>query len=211
MANLPIELSQLSTGLAQASQRISSGSSDFPFIKIDKGGDWVFGVDAIEVTDGLWAINPNSFIEGFVAWGDGELLGEEMAPMAGTPIIGSNLPEIEGAKEGWQKQVGLHMVAVAGEFTGQQVIYKTNSKGGVKAVREIVAKVVDQINGGDADIVPVVELQSGSYKHKVYGKINYPVFDLDHWTDMDAATSEVLDEDETPPKKAPARRRRIAG
>ena len=138
------------------------------------------------------------------------MLGEEMAPMAGAPIVGSSLPEIEGAKEGWQKQVGLHMVAVAGEFTGQQVIYKTNSKGGVKAVREIVAKVVDQINGGDDDIVPVVELQCDSYKHKTYGKINIPILQVDHWTDMNATAIDGH-EDETPPEKAPAKRRRIAG
>jgi len=210
MANLPVELSQLSTGLAQAGQRISSGSSEFPFIKLDKGGDWVFGADAHEVTDGLWAINPNSFIEGFIAWGEGELLGEEMAPMAGTPIIGSSLPEAEGAKRGWEKQVGFHMVAISGEFTGQQVIYKVSSKGGVKAVRDIVAKVVNQINGGDADIVPVVELLSDSYKHKTYGKINVPVLSVDHWQSMNDVDTAL--EDEAPPaEKAPAKRRRIAG
>jgi|TARA_R110000824_G_scaffold125619_2_gene284809 hypothetical protein len=211
MANLPIELSNLSTGLAQAGHRISSGTSEFPFIKLDKGGDWVFGINAIEVTDGLWAINPQSFIEGFVAWGDGELLGEEMAPMANnSPIAASSLPEMAGAKYGWQKQVGLHMVAVAGEFTGQQVIYKTNSKGGVKAVREIVAEVVDQINGGDGDYVPVVELQSDSYMHRAYGKTIFPIFKVDHWTDMNATAIDGH-EDETPPEKAPAKRRRIAG
>tara|TARA_R110000787_G_scaffold69802_1_gene155241 strand:+ start:3050 stop:3685 length:636 start_codon:yes stop_codon:yes gene_type:complete len=211
MSNLPVELSQLSTGLAQAGQRISSGSSEYPFIKLDKSGDWVFGADAHEVTDGLWAINPNSFIEGFIAWGEGELLGEEMAPMAGTPIIGSSLPEQEGAKRGWEKQVGFHMVAIAGEYTGQQVIYKTSSKGGVKAVRDIVAKVVNQINGGDDDIVPVVELKSESYKHKQYGKINTPVLSVVHWQGM-GVTADEAPEDEAPPaEKAPAKRRRIAG
>jgi len=206
-SNLPVELSQLSTGLARAIQSAPVGNA--PFIKLDKSGDWVFGSDAHEVTDGLWAINPQSFTEGYIAWGAGELLGEEMAPMAGVPIELSDLPAQPGAKNGWQKQVGLQMVALSGEFKGQQVLYKTSSKGGMTAIREMVAKVVNQINGGDADIVPVVSLDSSSYVHKEYGKIQVPILTVDHWTNMDDAPEDDVPEDE--PEKAPTRRRRIAG
>ena len=211
MSNLPVELSQLSTGLAAAIQNAPVPNA--PYIKLDKSGDWIFGSDGHEVTDGLWAINPNSFTEGYIAWGSGELLGEEMAPMAGVPISLADLPAQPGAKNGWQKQVGLQMVAISGEFKGQQVLYKTSSKGGMTAIREMVAKVVNQINGGDDDFVPVVSLESSSYVHKEFGKIQVPILTVDHWTNMDGV-SEDAPEDDTPedePDKAPTRRRRIAG
>ena len=54
--NLPVELTQLAAGLEKALQL--SPVSGTPFIKLDKGGDWVFGSDGYEVRDGLWAINP---------------------------------------------------------------------------------------------------------------------------------------------------------
>tara|TARA_R110000787_G_scaffold271172_3_gene378314 strand:+ start:3133 stop:3798 length:666 start_codon:yes stop_codon:yes gene_type:complete len=214
MENVPTELSQLGTGLAQAAQRLTSSggaaSSEFPYLKMTKDRQWVFGADANEVIDSLWAVNPNSFTEGFIAWGDGEVLGEEMQAMGvQNPIIASNLPEVASQK-GWEKQVGFHMKAIAGEFTGQQVIYKTSSTGGVKATAELVLKVYNQIQAGDGDVVPVVDLQSGSYKHKKYGVINFPVFNVDHWQSMGGNTDEAP-EDETPPQDAPKRRRKIAG
>ena len=69
--------------------------------------------------------------------------------------------------------------------------------------------MVNQINGGDADIVPVVSLDSSSYVHKEYGKIQTPILTVDHWTNMDDAPEDDAPEDE--PEKAPTRRRRIAG
>lgn len=215
MSNLPTEVTQLGTGLAQAQQRISSGSSESPFIKLTKSGDWIFGADEIEVTDGLWAINPNSFIEGFIAWGEGELIGEEMAPMALTPIVLSSLPEPVGAKRGWEKQVGFMMVALSGEHEGQQVIYKASSKGGTKAVRDIVSKVVNQINAGENKIVPVVKLEKDSYKHKQYGKIFTPVLAVQEWSTMEGITLDTpIDDgdgdgdDDVPAEKPPAKKRR---
>ena len=68
---------------------------------------------------------------------------------------------------------------------------------------------LNAIKGGDDDIVPVVALESTSYAHKEYGKINTPILAIDHWTSMDGGTAdEVKDE---PEPEAPTKRRRIAG
>jgi hypothetical protein len=69
-------------------------------LKMDKTGHWVFGADQTEVDAGsLWAVNPFSFVHGYIAWGEGEVLGEKMVSIT-TP-----LPELEaappGAKRGW--------------------------------------------------------------------------------------------------------------
>jgi hypothetical protein len=46
-------------------------------LKMDKTGHWVFGADQTEVEEGsLWAANPFSFVHGYIAWGNGEVLAE---------------------------------------------------------------------------------------------------------------------------------------
>jgi hypothetical protein len=211
MSNLPIELSQLSAGLIKAVQNTPTSGS--PFIKLDKSGVWVFGSDANEVIDGLWAINPNSFIKGYIAWGVGELLGEEMVPMQGLAIELADLPPQPGAKRGWEPQLGLQMLALSGEFKGQQVVYKVSSKGGRDAITDLVVKVVKQLDGGGDDLVPVVALESSFYVHKEYGKVQVPVLAVDHWMAIDGVPEPESEDDELEdePKKPTTKRRRIAG
>lgn len=208
MENLPIDPKSLAQGLSQAQQRLPA-SADVQFIKLTRSGEWVFGADDNEVEDGEWAVNPQSFVEGFIAWGDGELLGEEMAPMAGTPILQSDLEAVEGGK--WAKQVGFVMQCVSGEYEGVTALYKTSSKGGTKAVRAMVEQVVKAITNGD-EIVPIVSLKASHYKHKQYGKIYTPEFKIDRWITMSATSAvEELDEDELPIEdfeKEPAKKRR---
>ena len=55
------------------------GDVGVAIVKMDKGGHWVFGADQTEIEEGsTWAVNPLSFVHGFIAWGDGEVLGEKM-------------------------------------------------------------------------------------------------------------------------------------
>ena len=224
MSNLPaVNPAALGTALAAASQRTVSLDTDgIPFLRLLKSGDWVYSADDIDVQGGsIWAVNPTSFMEGFVAWGEGELLGEEMAPMTGTPIIAADLPEKADAKRGWERQVGFMLLCLNGDDKGTQVMYKTSSKGGTKAVRGLVNDVVNQINEDPTNIVPRISLEVDSYKHKQYGKIYTPVFTINEWGGFDevpAAPAEHVDgttamadaavEEKTEPVKK--RRRAIA-
>ena len=64
--NLP-SVKSLSAALRSLDTGVSSGSV---ILKMDKTGHWVFGADQTEVETGsLWAVNPYSFIHGFIAWG----------------------------------------------------------------------------------------------------------------------------------------------
>ena len=48
-------------------------------LKMDRTGHWVFGSDQDEAEAGsTWAVNPFAFVHGWIAWGDGEVLGEMM-------------------------------------------------------------------------------------------------------------------------------------
>ena len=59
------------------------GGAGVVILKMDRTGHWVFGADQTEVEGGShWAVNPFSFVHGFIAWGDGEVLGERMASVS---------------------------------------------------------------------------------------------------------------------------------
>lgn len=212
LTNLPAaDAKALAVGLAQAEQRMPA--TDAQFIKLTRQGEWVFGAEDTEVTNGEWAINPQSFIEGFIAWDDGDLAGEEMAPMAGTPILKSDLPVITSGS--WAKQIGFAMQCIDGEHKGTVVLYKTSSKGGTKAVRSIVQKVVQAIQNGDGDMVPIVELNSSFYKHKQYGKIYNPELTVLRWVAMDGSSAGEQAEPDPEPEPTtdevkPKRRRKVA-
>jgi hypothetical protein len=101
-ANLP-SVQSLSTALRSLEKDVAPAG--VVIIKMDKTGHWVFGADQTEVEDdATWAVNPFSFVHGFIAWGDGEVLGEKMVP------VSQPLPELDAAppnaKKGWETQVG---------------------------------------------------------------------------------------------------------
>jgi hypothetical protein len=91
-ANLP-SVQSLSTALRSLEAEV--GPTGTVIIKMDKTGHWVFGAEQTEIQDGsTWAVNPFSFIHGFIAWGDGEVLGEKMVSVA------EPLPEMDVAPPG---------------------------------------------------------------------------------------------------------------
>lgn len=212
-ANLPA-VTTLSSALRKLDAEV--GPSGVAIIKMDKTGHWVFGADQTEVEDdSTWAINPFSFIHGYIAWGGtgtaaaGTVLGEKMASVA------EPLPEIGAAPElatnGWQKQVGLSMKCVSGEDEGLECRYATISVGGIKAVQALAVAIATQVEKDPAKPVPIVKLKKDHYQHKSYGKIFTPVFDIVEWVSMDgnkAEEAEVPEVEEAAPTTG--RRRRAA-
>ena len=172
-------------------------------LKMDKTGHWVFGADQTEVEDGsTWAINPFSFVHGYIAWGDGEVLGEKMVP------VSSPLPEMDvspaGAKRGWEIQIGMSLKCLDGEDTGMEARYATTSVGGKRSTQALVLAIAAQVDADQSKPVPVVVLKKEHYQHKSYGRIFSPVFEVQKWIGMDGAVEEAVEE-EAP---APAGRRR---
>jgi hypothetical protein len=179
---------------------------------MDKTGHWVFGADQTEVeADSTWAVNPFSFVKGFIAWGEGEVLGEKMVPCT------QPLPEMDaapaGAKRGWEPQLGMSLKCVSGEDKDMEVRYTVTSVGGIKAVVALGVLIGAQIEKDQTKPVPVVSLKKEHYNHKSYGRIYTPKFHILEWMAMDGGSTEV---DAPPvadaPAEAPAdpRRRRRA-
>ena len=203
------------TDLALALKNNLSVASEMgvTIIKMDRTGHWVFGADQTKIEDdSTWAVNPFSFVHGYIAWGDGEVLAEKMGS------VSQPLPELEaappGAKKGWETQVGFSMKCLDGADKDMEVRYTTTSVGGKKAVQALAVAIATQVEKDQSKPVPVVELGKEHYTHKSYGRIYTPVFKVLEWASMDGK-SEVEAEEapaiEAPVEAeaaAPARRRR---
>jgi len=210
-AGLPA-VSSLATSLRSIATDV--GPAGVVILKMDKTGHWVFGADQTEVEDdATWAINPFSFVHGFIAWGDGEVLGEKMAS------VSQPLPELEvapaAAKRGWETQVGMSLKCLTGEDKGMEARFTTTSVGGKRAVQALAVALAEQVEKDQTKPVPVIKLKKDHYAHKSYGKIYTPVFQVMEWVGMDAETESTpesalaaaVEADEAP---APAGRRRRA-
>jgi hypothetical protein len=207
-ANLP-SVASLSTALRALEKDV--GPSGIVILKMDKTGHWVFGADQTEIEDGsTWAVNPFSFVHGYIAWGDGEVLGERMVPVT------QPLPELDAAppsaKKGWESQVGMSLKCLTGDDQGMEARYTTTSVGGKRSVQTLAVAIAAQVEKDQSKPVPVVRLKKDHYTHKSYGKIFTPVFEVVEWASMDGKTEEVDAPKEANPaaEDAPRRRRRVA-
>jgi hypothetical protein len=209
-ANLP-SVTSLSTALRALETEV--GAAGVVILKMDKTGHWVFGADQTEVDDSsTWAVNPFSFVHGFIAWGDGEVLGEKMVS------VSQPLPELEEAppmaRKGWETQVGMSMKCLSGEDKGMEVRYTTTSVGGKRSVQALAVAIATQVDLDPKLPVPIVNLEKEHYSHKSYGRIYTPIFKITSWmsmTDEPSAAPQDSITDEAPESAAPvatARRRR---
>jgi hypothetical protein len=200
LANLP-NVASLSVALRTLEQDV--GPVGTVIIKMDKTGHWVYGAEQTEVdSDSTWAINPFSFLHGFIAWGDGEVLGEKMVS------VSQPLPELDAAppnaKKGWEQQVGMSLKCMSGEDKGMEARYTVTSVGGKRAVQALAVAIANQVEKDQTKPVPVVRLGKDHYVHKSYGRIYTPEFEIVEWVGMDAEPADVADE----APAEPARRRR---
>ena len=209
LANLP-QVKSLSTALRTIQADV--GPTGTVIIKMDKTGHWVFGADQDEVeADSTWAVNPFSFVHGYIAWGDGEVLAEKMVS------VSDPLPEMDdappSAKRGWEVQVGMSIKCLTGEDKGLEARYTTTSAGGKRGVQTLAVAIAEAVDKDPSKPVPVVLLKKEHYQHKSYGRIYTPLFDIQSWVSMDGEEPEV--EPDTSPvasaiDAAPTRRRRSA-
>lgn len=204
-AGLP-SVQSLSSALRVAAQQ-AAPTGGVVILKMDRTGHWVFGADQDEVEPGAkWAVNPFSFVHGFIAWGDGTVLAEKLVPMT-EPLPETDAPP-PGASKGWEMQVGMSLKCINGEDAGMEARFTATSVGGKRAVQALALSVADQADKDSSKIVPVVELQKDSYSHKSYGKIFTPVFKIAQWVGMDGP-ADAGSTEEPASDAAPQRRRRV--
>ena len=198
------------TTLAQSLRTLESAAPmSSAIIKMDKTGHWVYGADQTEAEDDArWAVNPFSFVHGFIAWGDGEVLAEKMSSVT------QPLPELDAAppsaKKGWEQQVGLMLKCLTGEDAGLECRYTTTSVGGKRAVQQLAVAIAAQVEKDPTKPVPIVTLGKDHYQHKSYGRIYTPVFRVVEWVSMDGEADKAEEAAPAEATDGPRRRRRAA-
>lgn len=205
-ANLP-SVQSLSSALRTIKDEVGVSGGNV-ILKMDKTGHWVFGAEQTEVEDdSLWAVNPFSFVHGFIAWGDGSVLGEKMASVS-EPLPATGLAP-SGSERGWEMQIGMSLACTNGEDEGLQARFTTTSVGGKRAVQALAVAIADQADKNPDKPVPLVRLKKEHYQHKKYGRIYTPVFDIVDWVSLDTNAADVAEaEPAEDAEDAPRRRRR---
>mgnify|MGYP001082353859 CR=1 FL=1 len=202
----------LASSLNNAALSIPSIGGDKAFLKLGKGdGLWVYGQEEIEIEPGaLIAVNPYSLRHGYIAWLDGQVEDEVMVPINRPLPSKDQLKPVHG-EQGWQQQISVDMAIINGEDEGVQLQYKQSSVGAMKAMSGLVNTIMSQLGKDPDNIVPIIRLDSDSYKHKKWGKIFNPVFEVVEWRSMDgdaepASTGTATSE--AKPAEQPAQRTR---
>lgn len=176
-------LQHLRQGLQNVRASLPSQGGE-TLLKYSKG-DWLIGVEQIEVEPGSqWAINPLSLYHGWVSW-DSEsrtLEGEVMVPMTEAQPPKGSLPHTGFP---WEEQLSLQFKCLTGEDEGEQLKFITSSKGGVATLRDLIKTIMRQLDTDPDNPCPVVLLKSSHYPHKKWGKVYTPVLEIVGWMSMD--------------------------
>ena len=176
------------------------------------GAPWTVGQKRNIPEDGSsWAVNPMTFMWGFICFGnDNKPLGERLVPVS-QPM--PDVTELPDHGFSWQPQWAADMKCLDGADAGVEVIFKANTDGGVKAIVTLVELVRNQIDRGQDEhkgkIAPIAKLERDSYPHPQYGKTNIPVLTVVDWMPLDGPAPVPAPPPPPPPTEHP-RRRRVA-
>lgn len=207
----------MARGLNNVSMAAPRVGGDKQFLKLDKGnGDWVYGQEETLVEEGSrWAVNPQSFEYGYIAWDlnqqvEGEVMVPITRPLPAQSDLRTKQPDGKTTgQNGWQYQQSVDLVCISGEDEGTVCQYKQSSVGSQKLFAALINAVSSQIAKGDDAIVPIITMKSDSYKHKKWGRINNPIFDIVEFQTMDgpavpaAASKEPVKAEDPPRSRMP--------
>ncbi len=203
-SNAPVASDMVSAIQNQANK--APAVNRMPFLRLMKSGEWVYGADDVVVEEGSrWMVHPGTFQHGYCAWGNeggpkqGVLCGEHMVPVNRDLPPMSSMDHIEDAK--WAEQIAMQLVCVSGEDEGTNVLYKTSSLSGRSAFQSLCQAIATQAADNPEEIFPVVELRADSYRHKRYGQIMTPEFEVVGFSDGGTLPEAEEEEEAPPPKK----------
>lgn len=220
-----LALSQLRANLAQVRNRVPDAGGT-PYLRMLTDGDWVFGAEnnaVVEKDGALVVFNTLSIKQGFSCWTDrpgnakNEPKGEELVGLGEPAVTQAELPKYYDDASGpnalpWKASFSIDVKFVDGKYEGQQVLWKNNSTGGLRAFSGLLDAIMARVDEGSDYVFPMVELSSDHYQHKAHGRTWFPVLDIVGWMDNEGNEDPdfVLPEDE--PEAAPAKpaRREIA-
>jgi hypothetical protein len=174
--------------------------------KSREGGIWAFGQRrTVPEPNSLWAVNPASFMWGFVCWGDAnKILGEKLVSISEPLPDATKLPD-KGFP--WQQEMAVNLKCVSGTDAGTEVVFKTNTEGGKGEIIRLIEAVRDRLDGQhEGKVSPIVRLENSFYSHQQYGKTWVPVLTVADWMLLDGPAPAPAPAS-PPPTEQPRRRR----
>jgi hypothetical protein len=164
-----------------------SGNETGPLLKFVKG-TWVIGDDALK--DGTeFVAHIDQLIRGWVKFEDGRVVDRIIGKIADgfKPPKREDLSDADPAswteknaddgklRDPWTQQWFLPLIGVE---SGELVTFVTGSKGGIGAVADLCRVYGHRQQHG---LLPIIALKTRSYRHKQYGKIETPDFQVVGW------------------------------
>jgi hypothetical protein len=183
-------------------------------LRFTKQGDWISGQEEEELPLGTELImGLNTLKRGWQKWQDNKPVDARMGLVSEgyRPVNRDELGDMDednwedddtnkGQKrDPWQKTM---VCLLKDPKTGDVYTYATSSKSGITALGEAAQVYGNRLQDGeDPESMPIIQLQNSFYKHKTYGKIMIPVFEMtDQWV-----VPQDIDPVEAKPKKAAAK------
>lgn len=195
LPDLPLDFAeQLSRGIAESISQTVIAGGGAPFLRLLKGGYWVWGPEDIRVQEGSrWIVNITTLQHGWCCWVDSgkkneknELKGERMVAM--TKPKPEQPDDIDDTP--FTEQRSMSLKCMNGDDEGQEVIYKNGSLGGLWAFGGLIAEIQRELDRYKADpqgaayVFPVLELGQKDYDHPKWGQTWNPVFTVVAWADI---------------------------
>ena len=185
--------------------------SDGAFLKFNgKEGEFTYGqdedtlLDEAMVDDGVIvevAVNMAEFKRGYMCWIDDDVKDEKLRLVtAGAAIREEDLPDytddyVDEDEDGWVECAEVPLRDIS---DGEQYLFKTSSKGALRALKKLLKAYGKVFMKHDMDEeTPIIILGMDSYMHKTkkFGKIYNPIFKLDRFVDTDTLNASVDDDD----------------
>jgi hypothetical protein len=209
-------LAALQTALAGVNKAAILGRTGLPMLQFKRegSGTWMYGQKrTIPEPGSRWAINPMTFMWGYVCFGgDKKVLDKRIVSVSQPKPLVTELPDLGFP---WQEEWSVNMKCLTGADAGVEAVYTMSTDGGTKSISTMLGHVLDRLNSGqhDGKVVPIVSLDKDSYPHKEHGKVWIPVLDNNiEWMSLDgpapAPAPEPAPESPSPPEQP--RRRRVA-
>ncbi len=184
-------------------------ASENAFLKYVKGS-FIFGIDEDELARGTELVpNMEEIGVGWLKWQGGEVVEENMALWATGHPYREDLGDLD--RDLWEtdddgKPIDPWTETATVPFkdpgTGQEFTFSTSSAGGRRAVSKLVYAWRHGVTQGKSGL-PVVAIDSDTYKHKKYGPVFFPTLTITRWEDeadliAGAAGADDLPDDEVP-------------
>jgi hypothetical protein len=202
---------KLSSGIAESRATTIIAGGGKPLLRLLKSGEWVFGPSDEAVQEGSrWVVNLLTLAHGWSCWVDmgpgrkNELRGEVMTSMADPKPL--RPPPIENTP--FAEQRAFELKCLTGDDAETEVIYKSGSIGGMRAIDNLLVEIQKQLATDPGHAFPVLDLGCDYYEHNKWGRIYTPVLTLVGWVDgngqsVDEAVGRSAPAPELEPKPAP--------